>query len=57
MGMDRGQGGNAASDHGGAEIGAGKADVAEQMVVELQQLGVHPALAGAVEHGRDQAGH
>jgi len=57
MGMGRGQGRNAAGDHGGAEIGAGQADVAEQVVVELQQFGVHPALAGAVEHGRDQAGH
>jgi len=57
MGMDRGQGCNASSDHGGAEIRAAEADVAEQVVIELQELRVHAAPAGAVEQGGNEGGH
>jgi len=57
MGMNRGQGRYTAVDHGGAEISAGEANIAEQVIVELQQLGIHPALGRPVENGRDKGGH
>jgi hypothetical protein len=57
MGMDRGQGGDASIYQGGAQICACQADIAEDVVVELEHFGIHSTLAGTVEHGREKAGH